>query len=554
MTQILAYADEQGQVYAKDQSGEEGVWRTMRGRKVFIREGETAIEAFKRTIPQGKWKTDKGQVIAFHGTTESVLEKIRKAGIKVTGKRSFRDKTLYADVRGRSVFVTSTKNEATWYARQHVNSIPVTLELRIPRSEFTKFQRDTEHSGRGAAFAPIHIKPKWIYGAEEYDHSTGYTRLFVDVQNDLNGTMYVVILVETPLTLNDTGRSLVSAPVNGYGRVLAYADADGRVYAEWDESKHPRDDQGQFKLALRGYAFGADYIEMNRLLRAGVRPPPTIQKKIRILDAAIANTPPLGKEIVVFRGAGYAAPELKVGQVYVEKGFMSTSLNSFSAARFGRGNVWKIKLPEGTHAARIRGRGPASYVGEKERLLGRGARLHVTSVDSLGATLELIGVGSVGKFSQGVEVYSIRNSLYVHRPVLNAEEIITWANAQGFTTTLPAEAMHVTIAFSREPVDWLEFDHSVEELELPGDGFRVVEYHLPGGHDQESHGGEFAPKDFPKGMNLYHGTAEEAVGSIAKHGIVPKFGPGASAWRDQLPGWDNTVQADIGERAVSVYL
>ncbi len=46
-------------------------------------------------------------------------------------------------------------------------------------------------------------------------------------------------------------------------------------------------------------------------------------------------------------------------------------------------------------------------------------------------------------------------TLYVHRKVTNAAEIIEWAKAQGFTSTLPSDDMHVTIAFSRQPVDWM---------------------------------------------------------------------------------------------------
>jgi len=47
-------------------------------------------------------------------------------------------------------------------------------------------------------------------------------------------------------------------------------------------------------------------------------------------------------------------------------------------------------------------------------------------------------------------------SLYVSRRVLNADEIIAWAKGQGFETTLAAEDLHVTIAYSRTPVDWME--------------------------------------------------------------------------------------------------
>ncbi len=46
-------------------------------------------------------------------------------------------------------------------------------------------------------------------------------------------------------------------------------------------------------------------------------------------------------------------------------------------------------------------------------------------------------------------------TLYVSRKVLNAGAIIDWAKAQGFETTLPAEDLHVTVAYSKTPVDWM---------------------------------------------------------------------------------------------------
>ncbi|TAA11292.1 DUF1073 domain-containing protein [Pseudoxanthomonas winnipegensis] len=46
--------------------------------------------------------------------------------------------------------------------------------------------------------------------------------------------------------------------------------------------------------------------------------------------------------------------------------------------------------------------------------------------------------------------------LYVRRDVLNGAEILAWAKEQGFETTLPADDLHVTIAYSRDPVDWMK--------------------------------------------------------------------------------------------------
>lgn len=45
-------------------------------------------------------------------------------------------------------------------------------------------------------------------------------------------------------------------------------------------------------------------------------------------------------------------------------------------------------------------------------------------------------------------------TLYVRRDLLNGADLAAWAKEQGFKTTLPPADMHVTLAFSRNPVDW----------------------------------------------------------------------------------------------------
>src|SRR5690606_1068056 len=58
-------------------------------------------------------------------------------------------------------------------------------------------------------------------------------------------------------------------------------------------------------------------------------------------------------------------------------------------------------------------------------------------------------------------------TLYVLRDVLNWREIDTWAREQGIEATLGAD-MHVNIAFSRTPVDWLKIG------EAPGDKGQLI--------------------------------------------------------------------------------
>lgn len=72
-------------------------------------------------------------------------------------------------------------------------------------------------------------------------------------------------------------------------------------------------------------------------------------------------------------------------------------------------------------------------------------------------------------------------TLYVRRNVKNADEIVKWAKSQGLSTTLPADDMHVTIAFSKQKVDWSDMGDHFDEIRVPAlnkfehGGFRKVE-------------------------------------------------------------------------------
>ncbi|MEN0115424.1 MAG: phage portal protein [Agrobacterium cavarae] len=67
-------------------------------------------------------------------------------------------------------------------------------------------------------------------------------------------------------------------------------------------------------------------------------------------------------------------------------------------------------------------------------------------------------------------------TLYVSRKVVNAADIIRWAKGQGFKTTLPADDLHVTIAYSRTPVDWMKIGEAWQsELKLAAGGPRLME-------------------------------------------------------------------------------
>jgi phage-related protein (TIGR01555 family) len=67
-------------------------------------------------------------------------------------------------------------------------------------------------------------------------------------------------------------------------------------------------------------------------------------------------------------------------------------------------------------------------------------------------------------------------SLYIQRKVKNAAAIIAWAKSQGFETTLPADDLHVTVASSKTPVDWMKVGESwAAELKVGPGGPRLME-------------------------------------------------------------------------------
>lgn len=72
-------------------------------------------------------------------------------------------------------------------------------------------------------------------------------------------------------------------------------------------------------------------------------------------------------------------------------------------------------------------------------------------------------------------------SLYVSRKLLNASEFIAWAKGQGFETTTPADDLHVTVIFSRQPIDWMKAGSDYwggekdGKMVVPAGGARLVE-------------------------------------------------------------------------------
>jgi uncharacterized protein len=71
-------------------------------------------------------------------------------------------------------------------------------------------------------------------------------------------------------------------------------------------------------------------------------------------------------------------------------------------------------------------------------------------------------------------------TLYVSRRLLNVEDVVAWAKDQGFKSIL--SDLHVTIVYSKTPVDWMKMGESMRpELTVDEGGARQIEQFGPNG-------------------------------------------------------------------------
>lgn len=92
----------------------------------------------------------------------------------------------------------------------------------------------------------------------------------------------------------------------------------------------------------------------------------------------------------------------------------------------------------------------------------------------LGKELEEPDDGEPAEATDGINNDAAPRSLYVRRDVKNVADIKKWAESQGFTDLV--DDLHVTIAYSREAVDWLKMGEAWQsELKIPEGGPRIVE-------------------------------------------------------------------------------
>jgi len=135
----------------------------------------------------------------------------------------------------------------------------------------------------------------------------------------------------------------------------------------------------------------AGYQPINGGLRGslGQELSPKAKLHIKQIDSAVGLNV-LDRDVVAYRGVTETvAGNLKSGQKFRDKGYVSTSLDSKVAGTFakrGRGTVLEVRIPKGSHALYMDA-ALGSSRGEKELLLGRGA---VFSIDGRSSSGHLI--------------------------------------------------------------------------------------------------------------------------------------------------------------------
>ncbi|MEM7211880.1 MAG: hypothetical protein AAF479_08310 [Pseudomonadota bacterium] len=187
-----------------------------------------------------------------------------------------------------------------------------------------------------------------------------------------------------------------------------------------------------------------------------------------VADAEFATreTSPFADEIFKLYEGGFLSA--------VSAGFMPTAKEPildgdgmFTGFRFMSQVLWEFSAvpipsnPEALRKAKDGGLSVKGCIDWIEQKLDEGAEhdrdFYSTVYTNTVGKVHPVIQGQIGQKNFGdktVQTKGDPRTLYMKRDVLNGDDIAAWAKDNGFSSTLPADDMHVTLAFSRSPVDW----------------------------------------------------------------------------------------------------
>jgi len=144
------------------------------------------------------------------------------------------------------------------------------------------------------------------------------------------------------------------------------------------------------KQAIKEYT-GSMYLSVNPALRKGKPVPAEDRKEMKLVDEAFSKAKTT-EPLEVYRGIGPSDADmfanLKVGEIFQDKGFVSTSTDKDTADNFSRGEtptMMQIQVPKGSKAISVDSmsvfqKGGHAKRSENEILLNRGGSFKVLSI------------------------------------------------------------------------------------------------------------------------------------------------------------------------------
>jgi cation transport regulator ChaB len=146
-------------------------------------------------------------------------------------------------------------------------------------------------------------------------------------------------------------------------------------------------------------------------------------------------------------------------------------------------------------------------------------------------------------------------TLYVKRLLRNASELHDWAKGQGFGTALDPETMHVTLAYSKVPVDWetmprddrplLRVEGGERFLDRLGPNKEAVVLRFESEEAARRHrqlkeaGAHWKWPGYKPHISISYKADDLDLGAITPWEGVLEFGP--EVWAEVNPDWESTV-------------
>jgi Uncharacterized protein conserved in bacteria (DUF2213) len=147
-------------------------------------------------------------------------------------------------------------------------------------------------------------------------------------------------------------------------------------------------------------------------------------------------------------------------------------------------------------------------------------------------------------------------TLYVNRPLKNAAPFIEWAKAAGFAKTLTASDMHVTVAFSKAPIQWPEkLDNDVaassggRAIKQFGEGAIVLIFEAPDlvqrWNDLKGMGATWDHPTYQPHITITYEPGDVDISKVEPFTGPLEFGPEKFAEVDT--GWKDKVKHTAGD-------